>query len=282
MSEFTSQSSIQHVILILEENEAYSSVIGSSQAPYQNQLADQYSLAANYFSPEHPSLPNYLDLTAASDLGLTSDCSPPSSCPLSNSTNITDLLIRHALTWKAYEESMPSPCYMQDNGGYVTKHDPFVYYPDITTSAAYCDSHVVPYEDPNAGFLSDLKDNNLPNYSFITPNLCNDGHDPCSATITQVQQVDQWLSALIPKIMSSPEFASTAIFIVYDEGSASLAQSQVPCIVVSPMARHGYQSSAEYTHFSLVATVESIFGLGDLDRNDTTAAVMQDMFTIPI
>lgn len=171
---------------------------------------------------------------------------------------------------------------MQDNGEYVTKHDPFVYYPDITTSAAYCDSHVVPYEDPNAGFLSDLKDNNLPNYSFITPNLCNDGHDPCSSTITQVQQVDQWLSALIPKIMSSPEFASTAIFIVYDEGSASLAQSQVPCIVVSPMARHGYQSSAEYTHFSLVATVESIFGLGDLGRNDTTAAVMQDMFTIPI
>ena len=274
---------IKHVIIIVEENEAYSSIVNSSEAPYENQLIRQYSLAGNDFSPESPSLPNYIDLTAGSDLGITTDCSPSSSCQVNGGmTNIGDLLHSSNLSWKEYAESMPSPCYRSNSGNYAVRHNPFVYYTDITDNGTDCNQHVVPMNiTTGAGFIDDLQSGKLPNFSFITPNLCNDGHNSCSNTMTQVQQIDEWLGVVVPKIIDSPEFASTALFITYDQGSTLSYSSQVVCILVSPFANSGYVSNNYYSHFSLLATVENIFGLGSLGRNDTTAAVMTDLFATP-
>jgi len=268
---------IKHVIIIVEENEAYNSIVNSSEAPYQNQLIRQYALAENYFSVEHPSLPNYLDLTAGSDMGITTDCSPSSTCQVSGRmTNIGDLLNSSNLSWKEYAESMPAPCYLADSGNYAVRHNPFVYYTDITSNSTYCDQHVVPMND-TTGLIQDLQSGSLPNFSFVTPNLCDDGHDSCSSSQTQVEQADNWLNLLVPKIISSPMFASTALFIVYDEGTTS-PSSQVVCIVVSPFAGAGYVSEAYHTHFSLLATVENIFGLATLGKNDTTSPAMTEIF----
>ena len=167
---------IKHVIIVVMENEGYGSVIGNPSAPYQNQLASQYALAANYFAVSHPSLPNYLALVAGDTFGVTSDCLPV-QCALPNTT-ITSLLDGKGLTWKEYAESMPANCSQTDSpdGLYVPKHDPFVYVDSVTgnsgsgVTSAYCDSHVVPF----AQFSKDLASSNLPSYSFITPNLCDD------------------------------------------------------------------------------------------------------------
>ena len=274
---------IKHVIIIMEENKPYSSIVNSSEAPYQSHLIQQYALAGNYFSPEHPSLPNYIDITAGSDMGITTDCSPSASCQITGSmTNIADLLNSSNLSWKEYAESMPSPCYKSNGANYLVRHNPFVYYTDITENSTYCDQHVVPMNiTTGAGFIYDLRSGNLPSFSFITPNLCNDGHYSCSNTLTQVQQIDQWLSILVPKIVNSSEFASTALFIVYDEGSTATQSSQVACILVSPFARTGYVSKNYYTHFSLLATVENIFGLGNLGKNDAISSTMSDLFAQP-
>ncbi len=274
---------IKHVIIIMEENKPYSSIVNSPEAPYQNHLIQQYALAGNYFSPEHPSLPNYIDITAGSDMGITTDCSPSQDCQITGSmTNIADLLNSSNLSWKEYAESMPSPCYKSNNGNYAVRHNPFVYYTDITENSTYCDQHVVPMNiTTGAGFINDLQSGNLPSFSFITPNVCNDGHNSCSNTLTQVQQIDRWLSILVPKIMNSSEFTSTALFIEYDEGSTATQSSQVACILVSPFARTGYVSENYYTHFSLLATVENVFGVGNLGRNDTTASTMNDLFVHP-
>jgi phosphatidylinositol-3-phosphatase len=272
---------IKHVIIIVMENEGYGSVVGSASAPYENQLASRYALAGNYFAASHPSLPNYLALVAGDTFGVTSDCLP-AQCPLPNTTIMTQLDAR-GLSWKGYAESMTSNCSQSDSQGlYATRHVPFVYFEGITgnsgsgATSAYCDAHVVPFTQ----FSKDLASSDLPSYSFITPNLCDDAHS-CSLSTG-----DQWLSTVVPGIIGSSSFSSMALFIVYDEGSTNAgfgpnSGGQVVCILVSPFARPGYVSQVQYSHYSLLATVEAIFGTGSLGRNDATANVMSDMFSAP-
>jgi len=273
-------SRISHVIVILMENEEYGSVIGNSSAPYQTSLASSYALAGNYFAVAHPSLPNYMALIGGSTFGITSDCLPADCFVPGNTTTIASLLDSHQLSWREYAESMPTNCSQVDSGDgqYVAKHNPFVYFGSIAgnngtgTTSGYCDSRVVPLTQ----FYTDLSSGALPNYSFVTPNICDDAHSCPLAT------GDQWLSGFVPKIINSSSFASTAVFIVYDEGASgdtSGGGGHIPCILVSPFAKSGYVSEAQYSHYSLLATVEAIFNLGSLGRNDTSAAPMSDLFS---
>jgi phosphatidylinositol-3-phosphatase len=262
------------------ENEEYGSVLGSASAPYENKLASTYAVAGDYFGVAHPSLPNYLALVAGSTFGVTSDCLPAACGLPSNVTTIATLLDSHHLSWKEYAESMPANCSQTNSpdGLYFPKHNPFVYFGAITGNngtgsvSGYCGSHVVSMGQ----FYLDLQAGDLPNYSFVTPNICDDAHS------CPVSMGDQWLSTLVPKIVNSSSFPTTALFVVYDEGSTgdtTAGGGHVACIVVSPFAKAGYVSSMEYTHYSLLATVEGIFHLGSLGRNDASASTMADLFS---
>jgi phosphatidylinositol-3-phosphatase len=268
------------VIVILMENEEFSSVIGNPSAPYQNLLASSYALAANYFAVAHPSLPNYLALVAGSTFGVNSDCLPAQCSLPGNVSTIATLLDSRHLSWKEYAESMPTNCSQVNSpdGLYFPKHNPFVYFGAITgnngtgSTSGYCDSHVVPLTQ----FYTDIEAGDLPNYSFITPNICDDAHS-CPLSMG-----DQWLSTFVPKVINSSSFATTALFITYDEGNTNDTTGgggKVPCILVSPFAKPGYVSNVEYSHYSLLATVEAIFDLGNLGRNDASASPMGDLFS---
>ena len=273
----TAPPTISHVVIILMENEEYGSVIGNSSAPYQNSLASHYALAGNYLAVAHPSLPNYLALVGGSTFGVSSDCLPWQCSLPSSTTTIATLLDSRHLSWDEFAESMPANCSELDGGQYYARHNPFVYFGDITgnngtgSTSAYCDSHVVALTQ----FYDDLQAGSLPNYSFVTPNICDDAHScPLSTG-------DQWLAGFVPKIIGSSSFSSTAIFIVYDEGASndlSGGGGQVACLLVSPFAKSGYVSLVQYTHYSLLATVEAIFHLGNLGRNDSGASPMSDLF----
>jgi phospholipase C len=279
-SSFSGAAAISHVIIIVMENEGYNSVIGNATAPYQNSLASSFALAADYFAVSHPSLPNYLSLMGGSTFGVTSDCLPAQcSIPASTST-IATLLDAQKLTWREYAESMPANCSQLNSpdGLYFTKHNPFVYFGAITgnngtgSASAYCNSHVVSLGQ----FWLDLQAGALPSYSFITPDICHDAHS-CPFAVG-----DQWLSTVVPRVVGTSSFATTALFIVYDEGRSSDANGsggQVACILVSPFAKTRYVSHVAYSHYSLLATVEAIFNLGNLGRDDATANAMSDLFT---
>ena len=278
-SSTTAPPPISHVIIILMENEEYGKVIGSSSAPYENGLATRYALAADYFGVAHPSLPNYLALVAGSTFGVKSDCLPAQCTLPSNVTTIATLLDSRNLSWREYAESMPTNCSQSNSpdGLYFPKHNPFVYFGAITgnkgtgSTSSYCDSHVVSTDQ----LYLDLQAGKLPSFSFVTPNICDDAHS------CPLSQGDQWLSTLVPKIINSSSFATTALFIVYDEGSSNDTTGgggQVPAILVSPFAKTGYVSRGEYSHYSLLATVEAIFNLGSLGRNDSSASAMGDLF----
>ena len=250
------------------ENHGYGQIIGSSAAPYINSLASTGGLATSYYAVAHPSLPNYLSLTGGSTYGISSDCT---TCWI-NANNVADRVEAAGKSWKAYEESMPSACFVGDSYPYVQKHDPFIYFNDIRTNTARCQSHVVPY----AQLTSDLTSTSTtPNYAFITPNSCNDMHD-CS-----VGTGDAWLSQHVPQILFSPAFTTqkSLLALMWDEDDYS-GTNQVPMILVGSGVTSGFASSSSYNHYSLLRTTEDALGLSTLTSNDAGASSMSDFFAL--
>jgi phosphatidylinositol-3-phosphatase len=110
-----------HIAVIVMENEEYGDVIGSRQTPFINALAGRYALAKAMYATSHPSLPNYLALTGGSTFGITSDCT---DCSV-NATGLADQLAGAHLSWTAYMEDLPHPCYGGAGAGeYAKRHDP--------------------------------------------------------------------------------------------------------------------------------------------------------------
>src|SRR4051812_32336093 len=129
-----------HVVTIVMENKEYGDVIGSADAPYINRMARRYGLATASYGVQHPSLPDYLALTSGSTHGIDSDCT---SCHVA-ARNLVDELESARLSWTAYMEDLPSPCFRGAGaGGYAKKHDPFMYYDDVANDRRRC-RRVVP------------------------------------------------------------------------------------------------------------------------------------------
>ena len=251
---------LDHVFVIVMENTAYSSIVGSSAAPYINSLIPTGALAANYYGVTHPSLPNYLSLTGGSTYGITSDCT---TCWI-NASNVADGVENAGKSWKAYEESMPYACFVGDSYPYAQKHDPFIYFNNIRNNAARCQNHVVPYTQ----LSTDLRSTSTtPNYAFITPNMCNDMHD-CS-----IQTGDGWLQRQVPGILASPAFTTqhSLLAITWDEDDFS-GSNQVATLFLGSGALGGASSGTSYNHYSLLHTVEAALGTSTLTSNDANAA----------
>jgi phosphatidylinositol-3-phosphatase len=256
-----------HVFVIVMENHEYGSIIGSSAAPYMNSLASTYGLATNYYGASHPSLPNYLALTAGSTFGITSDCT---TCYVS-ATNIADQVEASGRSWKAYMEDMPSACYLgASSGNYAMKHNPFLYYTDIRNNAARCAAHVLPFTQ----FSADMSSGQVPSLVWITPNMCNDMHD-CA-----VSTGDAWLGSVVPTITGSAAFRNGGVlFITFDEGSSnagccgSTSGGHVVTLVISPRSISGYRSGIAENHYGLLRTIEDAFRLSHLGAAASAANV---------
>src|SRR5712691_11451416 len=204
-----------YVLVIVMENHNLCDLLTScgGTATYLSGLATAYGLASkdNYCSV-NPSLPNYLCLTGASDFGCREDADPNSiACTKAawGAMNIVDRLEANGLTWKTYQEDMPSNCFPSDSGNYVVRHNPFVYYSDIANDAARC-ARVVPAGASDATLLSDLGSaSTSSNFMWLTPDKNNDMH---SSTI---QYGDTYMSGLVPKILDSVLFKTqrAALFV---------------------------------------------------------------------
>lgn len=253
-----------HVVLIVLENHSFETVIGSSQAPYLNSLANQWSLATGYSGVSHPSLPNYLAMIGGSTFGISSDCT---DCFV-DAPSLPDRLEAVGKTWNGYLEGMPSPCFVGSSGLYAQKHNPFIYFDSIRNDPARC-ARIVPYSRLASDFASPAT---APNFAFITPNLCNDGHDCTLST------ADAWVSHEVPAILSSAAFAGSRslLMVTFDEGEGG--SDRVATILAGSGVKRGFQSAATYNHYSLLRTVESLWDLAPLAAGDGAAAPMTDFF----
>lgn len=261
----TSIPKFSHVIVIVLENHEYNQVIGNTnEMPYLNQLAQQYTLLTNFHAITHPSLPNYIAMIGGSNFDITSDCS---SCSV-NKPSLPDLIEASGKNWKTYQEDMPSPCDSNASGNYAKRHNPFLYFQPIYQDEQRCQQHVVPFSDLD----KDLLTGQLPDYAFISPNLCNDAHD-CA-----LSSADQFLKTTLDKLQKALFLdKNNLIVITFDEGKStasccglgSQAGGKVATILVSPLVKTGFQDDTPYSHYSLLKTIEDSWGLVELGQSSS-------------
>jgi phosphatidylinositol-3-phosphatase len=240
----------RHVIWIWMENESYNQVIGAASASYLTQLAHACGIATNYAAVSHPSLPNYIAATSGSTWGIADD-DGPSAHPLAG-PSIFSQVSAAGLSWRSYEESMPSNCALSSAGLYAVKHNPAAYYTGIR---AQCGRWDVPMGTVSSGsFASALGGGRLPSFAFVTPNLCDDMHD------CPVGTGDAWLRRWLPAITASASYRSgaTVVFITFDEGTGG---NHVATLVVAPSTPSGTQSRTAFDHYSLLKTTEELLGI---------------------
>jgi hypothetical protein len=240
------------VIVVMLENAEYGEVIGSASAPYVNSLARRYGLMTQSYAIRHPSLPNYLALTSGSTQGVESDCT---DCSVS-ATNIVDQLERAGITWGAYLEDFPSPCFTgAQSGAYAKKHNPFAYYADIVGSPKRC------RRLKGFGALaSDVRANGLPTYTWISPNLCDDGHDCGLAT------ADRFLARTVPALLR--ELGPQGFLVLqWDEGTSNAGccgvakGGHIATIAAGPQVRGGARSASPIDQYGVLGSIEQALGL---------------------
>jgi phosphatidylinositol-3-phosphatase len=157
-----------HVLIVVEENHAYRSVIGNPAMPYTNSLAAQYGLATQDYADRHNSLPNYFMFTTG-DLVTTDDLYTGTV----TSDNVVPAITAAGKTWKVYVESLPIIGYLGPTTiPYGKDHNPFTYLSDVLNSSSQA-ANVVSF----ARLAADMQNGTLPNYAMIIPDFANDGHD---------------------------------------------------------------------------------------------------------
>jgi hypothetical protein len=267
------RSDRSRVIVIVMENAEYSDVIGSRAAPFINSLSRRYALATSSFAIRHPSLPNYLALTSGSTQGIESDCTDCSVAGLS----IVDQLEAAGISWGAYLEDQPRPCFRGSGaGGYAKKHNPFIYYTSIARSAARCGRLT--------GFTqlaSALRTDRLPSYVWISPNLCDDGHD-CG-----VAAGDRFLARTVPALLRALG-PHGFLVLTWDEGTSDRGccraahGGQIATIVAGPDVRRGARERRPVDHYGVLATIERAFGVSPLaGARDRRAGDLTAVFRSP-
>lgn len=346
-AESGSPPKLGHVFVIVLENENADATFGPGAPTYLSQtLVSKGAYVPDYYATGHFSLDNYISMISgqAPNLQTQGDCqfftdflpgtSAPdgqvvgSGCVYPDSVRtIADQLQSRGMDWGGYMEDMaakapaePATCRHPAIGArddtqsaevgdqYATRHNPFMYFHSIIDEQASCDAHVVDYEEL-AGDLKSGKD--TPEFSFITPNLCHDGHDePCvDGEPGGLVSANDFLRRAVPPILSSQAFQDRGLLIVtFDEAEAQGSEGdssaccneqpgpnttnpgfitpgpgggRVGAVMLSPCIKPGTISMMPYNHYSFLRSVEDGFGLGHLGYagQDGLAPFGSDVYT---
>ena len=276
-------TAIQHVIVVMLENKSYKQVVGNSSAPYQTSLTTSCGVGTAMFGATHSSAANYLAISA----GEFPSASPPGCGSVTacrdTSDNLYHQLDTAGLSWKSYQESMPAACTTSSSGAYKIGHNPAIFYSNIPT--AECQAKDLPVADLTAQsgvFWDDLQNQTLPNFSWVTPNLNNDGEGTGG-----LAAADTWLQHFMANVQQSNSYqaGNTLVLVTYDEGtgsdstvgedctnqaldmpianntSAHQDSCHVPFFVAYPYTTAGTADGTFFDHYSVTKTVEDLFGM---------------------
>lgn len=229
-----------HVTVVMMENRDDASIAGNAQAPYfNNTLVPQGVLLRDSHAVTHPSEPNYLAIFSGATHGVTSD-----ACPVTfDAPNVASELFAAGKTFAAYSESMPSDGFSgcSSDGIYARKHAPWVDFSNVPASA----------NRVYRGFPA----SDVPSFVWITPNMCNDMHD-CSTRIG-----DAWLAKNLPPIIAWDERHDGLLIVTWDEAEPDGGTNRIPTVLVGPMLHAGAVTEQNVTHYTVLHTIETIFGL---------------------
>ncbi len=319
----TAAPPIGHVFLIVLENEPFHASFGPhSEAAYlARELPRQGALLTQYYGIGHYSLDNYIAMISgqAPNPDTQQDCPifrefvasgpvgaygqlPGTGCVYpADVPTIADQLEADHLDWKGYMEDMgnnprreAATCAHAAVGAkdgterasagdeYAAKHNPFVYFHALI-DAPRCDAHVVNLRRLREDLAQAAT---TPNFAFITPNLCHDGHNPkcVGGARGGLAGVDAFLKVWVPRIMASPAYRKDGLIVItFDEGLTGAAccgeqglpggpppgqfgpgGGRVGAVLLSPFIRGGTVSNQPYNHYSLLHSIEAYFGLAPL------------------
>jgi hypothetical protein len=319
----TALPQVKHVFIVVLENQDYATSFGKdSKAPYLSKtLPTQGQLLTHYYGIGHESLDNYIAMISGQPPNAYTQADAPAYVDFVGTTGsdgvavgmgsvfpadvktIADQLEAKGLTWKGYMQDMansatdPKTCRHPATGTvdgtqkarmgdqYAARHNPFVYFHSIV------DRPICATNDVDLSALpGDLASaSSTPNYSFITPNLCEDGHDaPCVDNRPGgLVSADEFLKTWVPRITGSPAYADGGLLIVaFDEASSDGSDcchepmgpntpnnagpmqgnggGRVGAVLLSPYIKHGSVNDTPYNHYSLLRSTEDMFGLPHL------------------
>ena len=259
-------TTVTKVLTILLENHGASSA--TSGMPYLASLGQKYGRTTDYRSLTHPSLPNYLSLTAGTTFGIRDDQGP--SVHRLPGPSVFDLALSRGRTAKTYAESMGSTaCQQSTSGYYAARHNPWVYF---VQERANCTRNDVDAGSTKAGALhSDAVYGHLPNVGLLVPNLCHDAHN-CSLGIA-----DSWLRQWIPVLQSGPDWKAgrLAIVVTFDEVEGT-GTGTLLTVVMSPQLS-GKVVTAPLNHYSWTRWMTDSVGASPL-RNGSGATSLGRAF----
>lgn len=248
-----------HVVIVMFENTNYASAI---ENPFFKKFAADGALLSNYQGVTHPSQGNYIALTSGDINGAPDDDNYDLAVK-----HIGDLLEEKGLTWKNYAEAYPGHCYKgMTEGTYWRKHTPMISYTSIQRDPKKCAGIVNAAE-----FERDLRAHKLPNYSFFTPDINNDGHD------TGVTYAAKWFEHRFAKLLENPSLMKDTLVIATFDENAGEPDMRVYTALRGPMVKKG-SYGATLNHYSLLRMIEDNFRLGTLGKKDASAPRFPDIW----
>jgi phospholipase C len=318
------EAPVKHVFTVIFENKSYDETFDpNGDAPYiAKKLPKQGATLENYYATGHLSLDNYISMVSgqAPNVQTQADCQIftefAPAVPVADGQyvgqgcvyptavkTVADQLSDAGLSWRGYMQDMDTSCRHPAVGAqddtqsaevgdqYATRHNPFMYFHSIIDRQTYCEHHVVDLKRMN----KDLRHKRTtPAYSFITPDLCHDGHDaPCvDGRPGGLVQIDRFLRHRVPKITRSPGFKDHGLLLLTfdeaasegDEGDASACCNEQPgpntpnpggvipgpgggrvgMVALSPCIKPGSVIAEPFNHYSMLRSIEDMFGLDHL------------------
>ncbi len=307
----------RNVVIVVEENQSFDDVIGKdSKMPYLNELAARGGLARQYYANTHPSINNYFILTAGRKGTRLPGPTADTFHGKVKGENVASILKRHGKSWKVYAEDLPQPGYTGDDEGpdklYARRHNPFAYLKSVVddkpASGPSQRANIVSFTQ----FAADLKDNKLPNYSFVAPNLLNDAHDKlvneahdnpktrkrsACGDVESLPVADDWLKTNIKPLVDSEAFQKDGLLlIVFDEacdkgakkdGSLSPTQKSrggghiAGVLVGAHLPAGGCVSDAVFNHESILRLSLRALGVEEFPGAAATAPDLGEFFVVP-
>jgi hypothetical protein len=233
--------------------------------------------AAQFYSPTglHGSLSRYIWMEAGTNFNVVDDRDP--SFYHFNTPHFTSLLDQAGVPWKGYQENISgNDCPVVGVTPYAVRHNPTMYFDDVTSSLEYCTNHMRPYDE----LAGDLASNRVARFNYIKPNTTNDMHDNVSA-IPSVTIGDNWLAAELPKILNSAAYTNNGlVLLTWDEDDIGGLDDAIGMIALSPLAKAGYYNSIYYDHSAILRTMQEIFGVRPFLGGAAASPDFADLFKL--
>ena len=262
-----------HVVMVMEENQSYSTVVGNTADwPNLNNLIQTGALPTNAYANVHPSIGDYFMLTTGQIL-----TNNDSSTAVWNVDNLARRMLAAKISFKVYAEGITQGYLGGDTGLYVIRHNPFPMLSAVAGNPAVANAVLCPFTQ----FATDLANNALPEFSFISPNVDDDAHDGTP------QQADSWLpSNVIASLSSLPAFKAGGdglLIVDFDESvdtDVAYGGGHIPIVLWGPGVKPGYRqaSNAIYQQQSVLRTVMEALQLANPPAAAAPAPSMAEFF----